>query len=465
VFASVRLLLASIPALALNYPIKKWAAFVGAVGAILYYAISGGAAATLRAAIMMVVVFGAVMLGRPAIAMRNVALAALVILCLFPESLLDVGFQMSFAAVVALIAAYEAMRQLFDRYDFTPGRLGRAGLFLGGIVFSTVIAGLAVTPLSIYHFHATQHYAPLANLVAVPVCNLVVMPAALATFVSLPFGLEAWPLAIMGLGLDAMGTVAFWVASLPGAVSRVAQVPNTAFALILAGGLWLTLWLKPWRLAGLLLVLLGVVLAPSGPRPDMIVGREGSLIAVRNAEGRFAVHAERPAAFELKRWLEHDGDARRPAEARHGRTFTCDPLGCATTVQSHPVAISRHPAGLADDCARADILIVHGDRSLACDRPAHVMDRASLRASGTVALFIEADGALRKETVADVRGERPWTGVPVASRTSQSARDRPARRPADGGTHDRIAQFAAPSAFLRAIEEGEELRPEIEDDW
>ncbi len=193
VFALLRFALATVPVLALTQPIKKWAAAGGALGAILYFAISGGSAATLRSAIMMVVMFLAIMLGRPAIAMRNVAIAALLILIVYPESLLDVGFQMSFAAVAALVAAYEAIRGHFDRSGITPGPVMRAGLFLGGILFSTLIAGFAVTPLSVYHFHAMQHYAPLANLIAVPVCNLLVMPAALATLVALPFGLEAAP--------------------------------------------------------------------------------------------------------------------------------------------------------------------------------------------------------------------------------------------------------------------------------
>jgi competence protein ComEC len=291
VFALLRFALATIPALALTQPIKKWAAAGGAVGAILYFAISGGSAATLRSAIMMVVMFLAIMLGRPAIAMRNVAIAALLILIVYPESLLDVGFQMSFAAVAALVAAYEAIRGHFDRSGMTPGPVMRAGLFLGGILFSTLIAGFAVTPLSVYHFHAMQHYAPLANLIAVPVCNLLVMPAALATLVALPFGLEAAPLWLMGMGIDMMGWTARFVAALPGAVTHVAQVPDLAFASALMGGLWLVLWQKRWRLAGIPLILAGLAIAPSVERPDVLIGREGALVAVRDQDGRLAAHA------------------------------------------------------------------------------------------------------------------------------------------------------------------------------
>src|SRR5262245_46348670 len=105
VFFLVRLMLAAVPPLALAYPIKKWAAAAAMVGTFAYLLISGSS--TVRSAIMIAIMFFAVILDRPALAPRNVVLAALVILVLFPESLFDVGFQMSFAAVVALISVYE----------------------------------------------------------------------------------------------------------------------------------------------------------------------------------------------------------------------------------------------------------------------------------------------------------------------------------------------------------------------
>jgi competence protein ComEC len=113
---------------------------------------------------------------------------------------------MSFAAVVALVSTYEGLR-LRDADGGGPGRRGWFGaalLFLGGILTTTLVASLAVAPFGIYHFHNTQAFAMLANLLAIPICNFVVMPAALAALVAMPFGLEAAPLRLMGLGIDAM---------------------------------------------------------------------------------------------------------------------------------------------------------------------------------------------------------------------------------------------------------------------
>jgi competence protein ComEC len=156
VFLSIRLALAAIPAIALRFPIKKWAAAGAMLGAFGYLLISGAAFATVRSYIMISIMFLAVLLDRPAIALRNVALAALAILVLWPESLLDAGFQMSFAAVVALVSAYEWLRQRSVTGDggARRGWLGTVLLFLGGILTTTLVASFAVAPFGIYHFHS-----------------------------------------------------------------------------------------------------------------------------------------------------------------------------------------------------------------------------------------------------------------------------------------------------------------------
>ena len=193
---------------------------------------------------------------------------------------------MSFAAVVALISVYEALRgrsAMFSRRR----PVTRFALFMGGIVLSTLIASVAVAPFAAYYFHKSQQYAVLANLVAIPTCDLVVMPAALAALILMPLGLEAPPLRVMGWGVDAMLWTAERVAALPGAVLRIPAMPTAAFLLMIAGGLWLALWQTRWRLAGAALIAAGLALAPTVRLPDLLVGRHGALLAVREEGGQY----------------------------------------------------------------------------------------------------------------------------------------------------------------------------------
>jgi competence protein ComEC len=419
VFLVVRLMLAAIPRLALRYPIKKWAAVAAALAALGYLLISGAAFATVRSYIMISIMFLAVLLDRPALAMRNVALAALVILLIYPESLLDVGFQMSFAAVTALVAAYEyiAARPRRRPSVWRGGAFGRAAVFLGGIVLSTIVAGVAVAPFAAYHFHTSQQFAVLANIAAVPICNLLVMPAALLAMISMPAGLEGPALALMGFGIDAMTACARWAAALPGAVGHVRAMPLSAFLLMVAGGLWFLLWPTRWRTLGVVAAGGGLALAPLLPRPDILVGRDGALVAVRNAPGdRYWALAARGSNFELKRWLEHDGDPREIRAATYDSKSTapirCDGIGCGTQVRARTVAVSRHPAALRDDCERAHILLLDIPRPQGCPQPGTVIDVFALRRLGTHALYIEDDGGVRVETVAQHRGDRPWSRLP-----------------------------------------------------
>ncbi|MGE0022859.1 MAG: ComEC/Rec2 family competence protein [Hyphomicrobium sp.] len=418
VYAAVRLGLALFPAIALRFPTKKWAAAAALCGAGGYLLISAPSIATLRAFLMIAIMFLAVMVDRQALAMRNVAIAALVILVVFPESLLDPGFQMSFAAVVSLIAAYETARARADEQD-RGGWLRALAFFLGGIVLSTVVASLSVAPIGAYHFHRSQQYALIANLIAVPICNLIVMPAALATLLLMPLGLETWPLALMGLGIDAMTATARWVASLPGAVIHIAEIPDASFALMIAGGLWLTLWQTRWRALGLAAIAAGVMVAANGSeRPDILAGRAGTLVAVRGSDARLAAAGPRSGTFELERWLEHDGDGRKPREALRTRGFRCDDAGCIAEVKGLTVAKTRHASAIAEDCAKAHIVITELPAPRDCTAPLLVLDRRALARDGTHAIYIAGDapnGAarisriIRIETVAARRGNRPWT--------------------------------------------------------
>lgn len=434
VFLSVRFLLALFPAIALRHPTKKWAAAAALAGAAGYLLISGGSIPTIRAFIMIAIMLVAVMLDRQALAMRNVAIAALGVLVVMPESLLDAGFQMSFAAVVALIAAYEAMRARSEGQE-RAGWLRPVLFFFGGIVGSTVIASLAVAPFGIFHFQRSQQYALLANMIAIPICNLIVMPGALITLVLMPLGLEAVALTFMGLGIDGMTATAYWVAGLPGAVGHVSEIPAASFALMIAGGLWLTLWQTRWRMLGLVAIGGGVLAAGGGARPDILAGRGGELVAVRGADGRLAATGTRSGNFDLSRWLQHDGDGRAPRDVLRARAFRCDGAGCTAETAGLTVAVARHPAAVAEDCGKADIVISVPRPPVGCTGPLAVLDRTALRRAGAHAIYLERDGdgkarIARIETVAGQRGARPWTERADTSRDrtlSPGVRERPRR--------------------------------------
>ena len=471
VFFAVRLGLAALPGLALRHPIKKWAAIAAALAALAYLLLSGSAVATLRSYVMISVMFLAVLLDRPALAMRNVAISALVILALYPESLLDIGFQMSFAAVVALVAVYEEVaRRAEARGRAEPGLLLKPLLLFGGIALTTVVAGLSVAPFAAYHFHTSQQFALIANLIAIPICNLVVMPAALVTLVAMPFGLEAPALWVMGQGIEAMTWCARFAAGLPGAVVRIPAISETAFLTIVAGGIWLALWHARWRLLGVIGLAAGLALSARPELPDLLIGRDGALVAIRGDDGRLSAVGGRRSDFELMRWLENDGDGRKPDEAAKASGFVCDGDGCVGSVKGRRIALARRPAALDDDCRRADILVLNFPAPRGCTGPAEIFDFFRLRNEGTHAITLTGASDLSVSTVAAKRGERPWAHRGKLGGARASART----RTESGGlntANSRVGVFASPRILeaTRTPSRPEPPRtepssPEIEDD-
>ncbi|WP_338153225.1 ComEC/Rec2 family competence protein [Pseudophaeobacter leonis] len=184
VFSFIRVVLCLWPAVALRCNVKKIAACAALMAAVAYLAISGGNVATERAFIMVSVLLVAVLLDRRAFSLRAVAVAATLVLLRRPETLLSPGFQMSFAATTALVAVFGAIR------DHQLG-LGPAWLRpVLTVVVSSAVAGLATAPYGAAHFNTLAHFGLLANVLAVPIIGLVVVPSAVLALCLAPLGVE-----------------------------------------------------------------------------------------------------------------------------------------------------------------------------------------------------------------------------------------------------------------------------------
>ena len=415
-FVGLRAALALMPTVALRYPIKKWAAAVAIAGAFAYALVSGGTVPTQRAFLMIGMVLLAVLLDRRGISMRLVAWAAMFILLVRPESLLGASFQLSFAAVVALVAAYEVVRDRRRRSDGIPAIPRRVLFYIGGVALTTLIAGTATAPFAVFHFNRVAVFGLAANLMAVPVTALWTMPWAVVAFLLMPLGLEVFALAPMGWGIEVVIRVAETVSAWPGAVTVVPAMPTWGLAAVTLGGLWLCLWRRRWRIWGMAGVVAGMAAMGLVRPPDVLVDGAGKLLAVRSADGALSVSTRRAARFSRETWLKRAGqeeDALRwPKEGFDaGRRLSCDDLGCIYRAGGHVVALVNRPEALAEDCWAADIIVSLVPVWKDCPGAGTVIDRRDLTREGGHALWLE-DGAVRVESVDSRRGSRPWVVRP-----------------------------------------------------
>lgn len=410
VFWFLRWTLSLFPWIALRFPVRAIAGGAALFCVTVYLALSGAAIAAVRSYLMIVVVFLAILLNRPALSLRNVALAGLLILIVLPDSLIDISFQMSFAATAALIAGYER----FGRYLHFEARNIRQRLFwqpiyfIGAVVMTTATAGLAVEPFSAYHFHNLTSYAALGNLLGGPPIDFLVMPAMVIALIAMPFGLEEWPLKVMGFGIDLMMAIAKYVAALPGALIHIPAFPFAALLLMVCGGLWLIIWRGRWQLFGIAGIGAGLALTSIHDRPDILVDREAKVIAIRGRDGKLHAPKSRKAPYSVGQWLKADGDGRKPKEAATGTGFQCDSYSCLAMVKGRLVSLIFKPDAIAEDCQRAAILIAPMDISQACPVPQLMLDRGALWEKGAVAIHLSESG-IKMLTAAERRGVRPWS--------------------------------------------------------
>ncbi len=325
---------------------------------------------------------------------------------------------MSFAAVVALVATYEAYarhraRRLIERDD---GMLAKILRYLFGVALTSLVAGAATAPFAIYHFHRIADFGLAANLVAVPITALWVMPWAIGGFLAMPFGIEALPLTAMGWGISAVLNVAETVASWPGAVTLVPATSVSGLITVALGGLWLCLWRSHRRYFGVGAIAVGLsAIAMTNP-PQILIEGNGKLQAILADDGSLLVSDIRPARFARDTWTRLAG-SNQPVQrwpvsgsSRDGR-LTCDINGCLYRNNGQTVALVRGDGALTEDCWRADAVISMSPIRTKCPATV-VIDRFDLWRDGAHALWLNGD-RIDVKTVNGNRGHRPWVIRPT----------------------------------------------------
>ena len=437
VFAACRYGLALIPALALRIETKKVAAVVALLAAAFYLMLAGPGVATRRAFVMAAVMLVAVLADRRAISLRSVAVAALIVLVLEPESLVEPGFQMSFGATVALIVTFGPWARV---QPHLPVPLRPVAM----LVLSSMAAGLATAPIAAAHFNRIAEYGLLANLLAVPLMGLVVMPSAVIAAVLSPVGLAAPALWLMGQGTAIILAVAHWVAGLDGAVIAVpappaAVLPVMALGLLVAlvaRGLWL-------RGAGGLAAVVALALWAGAGRPMLLVAGDGTMVGVMTPAGR-ALSKPKGAGFVVKSWLEDDGDLadQAAAFARPGidgaRGAARFDLAGLRVAHFYGKGAAARAAAACDSAA----MVILSERWEAPVPPGcTILDAKRLAASGALAIDPGPDGP-RIVTARDSAGDRIWNR-PVPRERSRWVRQGGAGPAGPGGAEDAAPALAA----------------------
>jgi competence protein ComEC len=415
-FWLARAVLALLPGVAERRPVKKWAAATAMIGATAYCVFSGNEVATERSLIMTLTMLGAILFDRPALSMRNLAISALIVLLRQPETMLGPSFQMSFAAVAGMIAANEWWqgRRTTRREPSAWGGIlvRRLSIAAAASIATTLIASIATAPFAAYHFQRLNPYGLIGNALAIPFVSFVVMPAAVAGTLLMPFGLDGPIWSLMGLGSAKVVEVARYVAEFQGSVRGIRAFPVSALVLMSVGSVVIALVRAPIRIVGLLPLAIGLALAARPAPPELMVDREGRAAVFRAGDGGLAFLGRSASRFTLDRWLAADGDLRKASDPSLRASSRCDRLGCTGRMRDgSSVALVLEAEAFEEDCARARLVITPLLAPDFCRASAEVFDQPRLASSASIALHWNGE----RFAVVPARPPdrwKPWFGRP-----------------------------------------------------
>lgn len=422
-FGGVRAGLALVPPLALRLPTKKIAAMVALAGTGAYFVVSGMAVPSERSAIMIGTTLVAVLLDRRALSLRVVAVAALAALVVQPYAVLDPGAQMSFAAVVGLVAGFEAMADRLRPRDggdinVVVRAFERIVRWIGLSLLTSLVAGLATAPIALHHFNRIAPLGLLSNLAATPLVSFVIMPAAVTAALLMPLSLDEWPLRVMGKGIEGMVAIAEAVAAWTPAGGAFGAPRLSGTLLVVGGGLWLALWRGRQRWLGLPALVLGAVLVPAPAGFDLVVAGDGRGALLSRADGTLVV-VGKAGDFELSLWLAALGDPRGPKDPSLAAGSSCDREACLVWDDRERgmarAAVVIAPVAFSDECTGARLVITPLTAPPWCRSATTVIDRSDLAEAGARTYRIsETSGddplVLRPIGRAIPEVRRPWTG-------------------------------------------------------
>jgi len=448
-FAFARGGLALIPGLALRRPIKKYAAVLALFGVTVYLLLSGAEVATQRSYIMIAIVLAGVLIDRPALTLRTLGAAVVVTLLISPEAVLNPGFQMSFAATLALISFYER----WVPFVSVPPEKGasaigawaaRTGRWFALGAATSLIAGIATAIYAAFHFYRFAPYGVLANVVSTPLIGLVIMPGALIGVLLMPFGFDFIGWHMMGFGIDGMIAIANYVSAIDGAEGRIASFSGVTLLIGTLALLILTLPVTRLCFIGVPIAVLAMFLMWNGPRYDVLIDSEASVVALRTADGKLAFHTAKSNRFTVENWLASEG--LQPDAAASSQPFTCDQSGCIGKLADGAlIAIPKTSDALLEDCGRAALIIAHRTIPEACTSA--VIDRRTLATTGAIALRRTAAGWAPVPSRSP-GADRPWFGRAKVPDADALARLNPVPK--------RNAVPLAPSAEPEIVEEADQ---------
>ncbi|MBO4850523.1 MAG: ComEC/Rec2 family competence protein [Prevotella sp.] len=184
------------------------------LGIWCYAVFTGLSPSVVRAAVMLTIYAATGLLRRDRMSLNALALTAIVMMAVNPLCLYDVGFQMSFMAVLAILVYYKPTYHLVPVEFLQRHRVVK---WAWALVVVSCCAQLGTVPLTAYYFGRFSVYFLLTNFFVVPLATLVLYLTAAMLVSALVPALLPWTAKALSAVVGLQTTLVKWVSGLPGA--------------------------------------------------------------------------------------------------------------------------------------------------------------------------------------------------------------------------------------------------------
>lgn len=293
--ASRYLIIFFLPRLLLKYDVKKFASILSFIGTIIYLLISGAKVAALRAFIMNSIIIYAIIMGKKSISLYTLFIAAFIILTFQPHMLMTPSFQMSFAAVFALISYYN---KFSSKISPPQNFIQKIIFYFIAISISSSIATFATFIFTLYHFNQINLYGIFSNLIMLPLISFIIMPLIIISFIAYILGYADFFLWLLIWPLNVMPMVAAHVHSFPHANIIAPHIPGIAVILFLVGIFILTLNNTRKKYIGLVFFVMAIMSIINYKLPNFIILADGHIIHHDNKTNQLSLYGKKMRGFK-----------------------------------------------------------------------------------------------------------------------------------------------------------------------
>ncbi|MFY9589306.1 ComEC/Rec2 family competence protein [Rickettsia endosymbiont of Halotydeus destructor] len=348
-FISARFLLNLSNYLSYNYNIKLIAALCSLIGSFGYLELSSMQIAATRAFIMAAIFIYAIIIERSCFPLRSLAIAAFIILSLNPEYIFHPSFQLSFIAVLSLVAGYEFYLKNQWLLGNNKGIFSSIKFYMASNIYSSFLASIITAPVVINQFFIFSTYSIPNNLIVVPIMSFFLMPLALLSLPLMWLNIDGFILKIMGFFIDIIIYSAEYFNNLPAAVWYFGYITNLSIILFLFGFFWICIWKTKWRLWGLMIMGVSFILMLYSPKPDLIFDAGANAVGIKNKDNQLEIYADKMPTFNRQYWANWFGQKDSPVSPLTNNIFI--------TNQGYKVIINYENLSKNKKCEEAEIYI------------------------------------------------------------------------------------------------------------